>query len=145
MDFSDHKHDLAELAFQGATELDLALTCKEKVTEMLEIWRLRPDHASSGADLLKVEDCSLFSINYEGKAGEYWPSESDNDITETLVREFLYRDGICMLTDERVRLVHMKYNIMALAGDEYVLICPYLTDSGNISGIVVVCVTRIVH
>ena len=145
MDFSDDKHNLAELAFQGATELDPEQSCKEEVIEALEKWRHRPDHVSSGADLLRVVDCSLFSISYEGKAGEYWPNESENDICETLVREFLYRDGICTLTDERVRLIYMKYNIIALAGDEYVLVCPYLTDAGNISGIVVVCVTKMIR
>jgi hypothetical protein len=39
----------------------------------------------------------------------------------------------------------MKYNIMALSGDEYVLVCPYLTEAGNISGILVVCVTKIMR
>jgi hypothetical protein len=39
----------------------------------------------------------------------------------------------------------MKYNIMALAGDEYVLICPYLTAAGNISGILIVCVTKMMR
>ena len=87
----------------------------------------------------------LFSITYEGEAGEYWPDESMTDITETLVREFLYRDGICSLTDERVRLIRMKYNVMASEGDEYVLVCPYVTAAGNISGIVVVCVNMMLR
>jgi hypothetical protein len=39
----------------------------------------------------------------------------------------------------------MKYRIMALEGDEHVLICPYLTEAGNISGIVVVGVTKMIH
>ena len=91
--------------------------------------------------MLHVENSTLFSITYEGRAGEYWPDESMNNLTETLVREFLFRDGICSISDERVRLIHMKYNVMASEGDEYVLVCPYLSAAGNISGIVVVCVT----
>ncbi len=62
-----------------------------------------------------------------------------------LIREFLYRDGICSLTVERVRLIRMKYHIMALDGDEHVLICPYLTEAGNISGVAVVCVTKMIQ
>ena len=144
-DFSDTKHNLAELAFQGATDMDPEQSCKQEVIDALESWRGRADHLSSGADLLRIDNCTAFCITYEGKAGEYWPDESMNDITETLVREFLYRDGICSLSDERVRLIHMKYNVMASEGDEYVLVCPYLTASGNISGIVVVCVTRMIR
>jgi hypothetical protein len=34
---------------------------------------------------------------------------------------------------------------MAMEGDEHVLICPYLTAAGNISGIVVVCATKMIH
>jgi len=32
-----------------------------------------------------------------------------------------------------------------LSVDEYVLVCPYLTEAGNISGIVVVCVTKMMR
>jgi hypothetical protein len=145
INFHDNKHELAELAFQGATEMDIEQTGMPEMLEVLATWRDRPDHQSSGAELFRWEHCPAFSISYEGKAGEYWRDESENDIIETLVREFLYRDGICSLTDERVRLIHMKYNIMALSGDEYVLVCPYLTEAGNISGILVVCVTKIMR
>jgi hypothetical protein len=142
MDFSDSQHNLAELAFQGSEELDLVENCREEVIEALTGWRGRADHTASGAELLHVDDCAVFSISYEGNADEYWPDEADNDISETFVREFLYHDGICNITDERVRLLHVKYSIMALTGDEYLLVCPYLTDANNISGIVVVCVTK---
>jgi len=66
-------------------------------------------------------------------------------MNEILIREFLYRDGICSLTDERVWLYHMKFRLMAMDGDEYLLVCPYLTDAGNISGILVVCVTKMIQ
>lgn len=143
--FSDHKHELAELAFLGATEMDLEQTEIPAMIDVLATWHNRSNHQASGAELFRMPDCPIFSVSYEGKAGEYWPNESENDIIETLVREFLYRDGICSLSDERIRLIHMKYNIMALSGDEYVLICPYLTTAGNISGIVVVCVTKMMR
>ena len=145
MDFSDHKHDLAELAFQGATEMDLEQSCTPEMLDVLATWSDRTNHQVSGAEFFRMEHCPAFSITYEGTAGEYWPNEKENDIVETLVRGFLYRDGICSLTDERVRLIHMKYNIMALAGDEFVLVCPYLTEAGNISGILVVCLTKMMR
>jgi hypothetical protein len=145
MDFSDNKHSVAELAFQGATEVDIQQTCTTDITEALATWSHRLNHQLSGSDLLRKDGCTLFSINFEGKTTDYWPNESENDISEILIREFLYHDGICSLSDERIRLFHARYTIMALTGDEYLLVCPYLTEAGNISGIVVVTVTKTIR
>ena len=145
MDFSDNKHSVAELVFQGATEVDIQQTCTTDITEALATWSHRPNHQLSGSDLLRLDDNTLFSITYEGKSRDYWPSESENDISEILIREFLYHDGICSLSDERIQLFHARYTIMALTGDEYLLVCPYLTEAGNISGIVVVTVTKTIR
>ncbi len=144
MDFSDNKHNLAELAFNGATELAPEQVCTKNIIQALATWSHRSNHQVSGSDLLRLDDCAVFSINYEGKARDYWPNESENDISETLIREFLYDQGICTLSDERVRLFHVRYTIMALTGDEYLLVCQYLTAAGNISGIVVVTVTKMI-
>jgi hypothetical protein len=144
MDFSDNKHNLAELAFHGATEVAPEQVCTKEVIQALATWSHRPNHQLSGSDLLRLDDCAIFSIDYEGKARDYWPNESENDISETLIREFLYHEGICTLSDERVRLFNVRYTIMALTGDEYLLVCPYLTAAGNISGIVVITITKMI-
>ncbi len=145
MNFSDNKHNLAELAYHGAIEVDIEQTCMKEITEALATWSHRPYHQVSGSDLLRLDGCTLFSINYEGKATDYWPNESQNDISEILIREFLYHDGICTLSDDRVRLFHARFTIIALTGDEYLLVCPYLTEAGNISGIVVVTITKMIR
>ena len=145
MDFSDDQHSLAELVFQGATELESTQQAGEEANNALMAWRRRSDLNSSGAELLQMPDCTAFSITYEGEASDYWPSESANEMAEILIREFLYRDGICSLSDSRERLICMKYQVMAMDGNEYVLICPYLTEAGNISGIVVVCATKMMN
>ena len=145
MDFSDNKHNLAGLAFHGATEVDIQQTCTKDITEAVATWSHRPNRQLSGSDLLRLDGCALFSINYEGKTRAYWPNESENDFSETLIREFLYHGGICSISDERIRLFHARYTVMALTGDEYLLVCPYLTAAGNVSGIVVVTVTKIIR
>ncbi len=145
MDFSDNKHNVAELAFHGATEVAPEQICKKDVIQALATWSHRPNHQLSGSDLLRLDDCAIYSINYEGKAGDYWPNESENDISETLIREFLYDQGICTLSYERVRLFHARYTIIALTDDEYLLVCPCLTAALNISGIVVVTVTKMIR
>ena len=83
------------------------LDLKEEEKKALMAWLNISDPQSSGAEWLRENDCSVFSINYEGNAGEYWPDESENEMTETLVRQFLYRDGICSLTDDEVRIICM--------------------------------------
>ena len=145
MDFSDNQHSLPELVFQGATEMESLQQIGEEANNALTVWRGRSDLNSSSVELLQMADCTAFSITYEGEASNYWPSESANELTELLIREFLYRDGICSLNDARVRLICMKYQIMAMDGNEYVLICPYMTEAGNISGIVVICATKMVN
>ncbi len=145
MDFSDNRHNLAELAFNGATEADIQEICTRDISESLATWSHRPDRQLSGSDLLRLDGCMLFSIDYEGKSADYWPNQLENDVSETLIREFLYHDGLCSIADERIRLFHARYTIMALTGDEYLLVCPYLTEAGNIAGIVVVTVTKVIR
>ena len=113
MDFSDKKHNVAELAFHGATEVDIQQTCTTDITEALATWSHRPNRQLSGSELLRLDCCTLFSINYEGKTSDYWPNESENDISETLIREFLYHGGICSISDEQIRLFHARYSVMA--------------------------------
>jgi hypothetical protein len=145
MDFHDDQHSLAELVFQGASEFEPSPELKAEVRKVVGAWHQRSDQHSPCADMFHVPECSVFSITYQGEAGDHWPSESDTALTETLVREFLYSSGICSLTDVREQLICMKYQIMALEGDEHVMVCPYLTEAGNISGIVVVCLTKMIR
>ena len=145
MDFSDNVHNVADLAFQGATEVDPEKTCRPEVIETIALWHHRADHLAPGVELFHNDQCTAFSISYEGESGNFWPNESENDMNEILIREFLYHDGICSLTDETVQLFHMKYRLLALEGDDYLLVCPYLTDAGNISGIVVACVSKMIQ
>ncbi len=67
MDFSDNKHNLAELAFHGATEVVPEQICTKDVIQALATWSHRPNHQLSGSDLLRLDDCAVFSINYKGQ------------------------------------------------------------------------------
>ena len=102
MDFSDDQHSLAELVFQGATEIESMQQVGDEANNALMAWRQRSDLKLSGAELLQMPNCTAFSITYEGEASDYWPNEPANEMTEVLIREFLYRDGICSLSDSRV-------------------------------------------
>jgi hypothetical protein len=145
MDFSDSKHRMVEVSIHHTTELDVEETCRPEILERVDQWRARPDHSESGASMLRDDSCTSFSISYEGKSGDYWPTESKNDISESLVRDFLYHDGICSLTDERVRLFRLQYRVIAIDGDDHLLVCPYITKEKNISGIVVVSVNKVLR
>jgi len=142
MNFSDKNHTPDGFIFHGAVELDPKDACTEEVIEALAAWNNRADHASSGIDLLQLDGCPHFLISYEGHAEDYWPSRPENDISETLIREFLYHEGICKLSDDRPHLFHVKYRMMSMVDADCLLVCPYLSTSGNIAGIVVVLVTK---
>jgi len=142
MDFSDKKHNPVGLILHSAEEIEPERACKQEVVDAIAAWRSRPDHKLPGLDMLRLERCPHFSISYDGEAKDYWPDEMQNDISETLVRGFLFHDGICKLTDERVHLLHCRYSMMAISDSDCLLVCPYLTERGNISGIGVVLVTH---
>ena len=54
MDFSDNFHNVAELAFHGATEVDPEKTCRPEVIETMASWHRRADHQASGAELFHL-------------------------------------------------------------------------------------------
>jgi hypothetical protein len=142
MDFSDNKHLPDGIVFRGVQEIDSEQACTQEVIDALAIWSHRSNHESPASELLRLDGCPLFSISFDGKAEDYWPNESDNDISETLIREFLYRDGICELSDNRVHLFHVRYALLSMTTEDCLLVCPYLTAAGNIAGVVVVTVTK---
>ena len=142
MNFSDEQHDPTGFIFHGATEMDPEHACTADVIDALAAWDRRANHESPGLDLLQLDGCPYFLISHDGQAAEYWPSPSENNISETLIREFLYHDGICQLSEDRAHLFHVKYRILSMFSADCLLVCPYLTASGNISGIVVVLITK---
>ena len=142
MNFSDKKHYPHAITFHGAEEIDFEQACKQEVIDALQAWQGRSSPLSPGLDQLRIEDCPHFSISYDGVASHYWPSEPDNDISETLVREFLFHNGICSLTEPRAHLFHVRYTFISMTGEDCLLVCPFLTAANNIRGIVVVTVTK---
>ncbi|MEM8815743.1 MAG: hypothetical protein AAGE85_07930 [Pseudomonadota bacterium] len=142
MDFTQSKFSLADLIFQGATEHEPTALCNEAVLEALDTWQSRPAATEPGTDIFRLEHTRSFAIRYDGEASEHWPDEDSNWLGETLVREFLFREGICLLEGFEPRLYLAKYKIEAVIDREYLLVCPYPTESGNIGGMTVVCVNQ---
>ena len=142
MNFSDASHNPDGIIFHGATELEPEQACTADVIDALAVWDQRSNRESPGLELLQLDGCPHFLISHDGEAKDYWPSRSENDISETLIREFLYHEGICQLSDDRAHLFHVKYRMMSMVDADCLLVCPYLSASGNISGIVVVVVTK---
>ena len=142
MNFSDNKHSLAGFVCQSTEEMDPSQACTQDLTDALADWRRRPNHELQELALLQLDGCPHFLMSHDGKATDYWPNEYRNDISEILIREFLYHDGICKLTSDRVRLFNLKYKLLSIIGADCLLVCPYLKHSGSISGILVVLVTK---
>ena len=142
MNFSDASHSPDGIIFHGATELEPEQAFTADVIDALAAWDQRSNHESPGLDLLQLDGCPRFLISHDCQAKDYWPSRSENDISETLIREFLYDEGICQLSDDRAHLFHVKYRMMSMVDADCLLVCPYLSASGKVSGIVVVLVTK---
>ena len=142
MNLSDNDHALAGFVCQSTREIDPNLACTRDLVGALAVWNRRPNHELPGLELLHLDGYPHFLMSLDGEATDYWPNESQNDISETLIREHLYHDGVCTLTNDRARLYQLKYKLLSIIGADCLLVCPYLTHAGSISGILVVLVTQ---
>ena len=142
MDFRDPSHTADELVFQGADEYEPAALCDDDVLRALGDWQSRRVLTETSPEVFHLENTRSFTVSYKGQADDYWPDEAVNRLGEGLVRDFLFKDGICALDDLKPRLYVAKYKVQALSDTEYLLVCPYPTEAGNIAGMVVVCVNQ---
>jgi hypothetical protein len=140
--FNDSEHSVAGLAFYTADERDPATACDAPVQEAIGIWHGRPNRHEPALDCFRLHDSHCFRMNWRGEASDYWPDREANFTSEALVREFLFRGGICTVADEAVRLYAVLYGMMGMDSTENLLVCPYPTASGNIGGIVIVGVDK---
>ncbi|TQV86056.1 hypothetical protein FKG94_00405 [Exilibacterium tricleocarpae] len=146
MKFHDDSHHFATLAYHSAQELDVAATCSQTILDAVAAWQQRADAHSAGVEFFTLDRCRSFSIDYQGHSSGHWPNERDNLLGESLVREFLFDDGICSVEETAVKLYKVNYSVMAGEyGNEYLLVCPFLTATGNIGGIVVTCVNMLLR
>lgn len=145
MRFSDPRHTMSELVFQGAHEAAVAEVCDERLLSALGEWEQRSDITDPRANLFHFDNTRAFTISYDGVSGNYWPDEDSNTLGETLIREHFYVDGICRLPDLNARLYVVKYKIQALYDSEYLLVCPYPTRSNNLAGLVVICANHLLR
>ena len=140
--FSDNIHHVTELIFQGVTEHAPEELCNQTVLKTLEGWLQRPEKTVPEPERFQLDNTRSFTISYQGETDAYWPDEDGNFIGESLVREFLFEDGICNLDSHTPRLYVATYKVLAMMEVEYLLVCPYPTASDNIAGAVVICVNQ---
>lgn len=140
--FTQSDNSVPEIVFQGAVQIDPRAHCDDEILSLLEEWDSRPTASNPGAAIFELDDTFGFTISYDGKASGYWPDPESNMLSETLVRSFLFSNGICELTDLGHRLYLANYKLIAMDGQEYQLVCPFPTVSGNIGGLVVVCLNK---
>ncbi len=141
-DFADKEHDISSLIFQGSTLLPIEEVCNSTMIERYQQWLKRSDRTKPDNHFFELENALTFTISYEGIAKHYYPDVKSNFIIESLVRQFLFHNGICTIDSFEPRLYLVKYNLIAFVEKEYLLICPYPTVNGNINGLVVVCVNK---
>lgn len=142
MEFSDSQHSAAELVIQGADQASLTDIGDSEIQSALERWTQRSDRSAAAPDEFSIEEVQYLAITYDGKTSDYVPSQSANWLSETLIRDVLFRDGICTLQDMAPRVYSVRYKSQAITGTEHLLVCPYPTSSGNIGGLVVVCINH---
>ena len=142
--FGSHPDNAGAVVFQGYRELDLDRMLKPHVAEALATWRRRDDQARLEIDRLSLDETMGFAISYDGRSSNHWPDIASNQLGETLVRGFLFENGICSVSDMAPRLFRVAYHVIAIQDNEYLLVAPFPAESGGVGGLVVVCVNRVI-
>ncbi len=141
-DFTDPDRSLPELVIQGSVECDIENYSNDEMLEMFASWRNRIDKTDANPEQFNRDGTLVFTISYQGKSDHYWPDKNANQITEALLRDVLFNDGICNLESFAPKLFQVNFKVIAMEETEYLLVLPYPTASGNINGLVVVCVNK---
>ena len=141
--FSDAEHSVADMVFQGSELRPLGSLRNEDLMEAIRAWEIRDDVTDPAVHLLRLADTNSFCISYEGESDRHWPCREATFVSEAIVREALFRDGICKLTEFDPTLIYSRFKLMATSGVEQLLVCPYRTKAGNIAGVLVVSVGKI--
>ena len=140
--FKDEEHTIPEIVIQLVDETDPKEWCDQETLDALKSWNERPIASDPHLSILRLSNTLGFTISYEGESSNYWPDEKSNLIVESLVRDILYADGICSIQDYNSRLYRVSFRVTGMADSESILVCPYPTQEGNISGLVVICVNN---
>ncbi len=140
--FKDEEHSIPEIVIQIVHEEDPQEWCDQETLDALKTWSERPTSSDPQASILHLTKTLGFTISYEGESANYWPDEKSNLILESLVRDILYSDGICSIPDFEIRFYRVSFRVTGMADTEYVLVCPYPTQAGNVAGLVVVCLNN---
>lgn len=92
--------------------------------------------------LMQFPDCPVLVLDYRGRVQRRQPDEDATTVTESLVREFLFPDGVCELEQMTPVVYTAEYGIMGTDSTETLLICPFATEAGNIGGVLAMCLSR---
>lgn len=139
---SDVRHHSQDIVFQGVIQQPIATVCDDTVLLALKQWEMRVDVTDPLANHFQFYDTRSFTISYRGECANFWPDENMNVVGETLIRDFLFPSGICVLHEMTPRLYFVKYKIQAMDDSEYLLVCPYPTAANNVSGLLIVCINN---
>lgn len=140
--FADREHTITEAVFVGTTEFHADAAEWAAVAPLVSGWNSADPKPGVLAELFGAEDLQAFALDYQGQPVDYWPDERTNFLHESLLREFLFHDGVCQLNDFEPRLYRVTFKVLTEQDADFLLVLPYSTDSGNVAGICVVCVNH---
>ncbi|PWG63515.1 hypothetical protein DEM34_08090 [Spiribacter halobius] len=115
--------------------------CDAAVRGALRRWQARSDPEDSGIDHLRLPDTYGFRLTADGSARDHWPTPDDALLSETLSRQTILRRGLASVIGTRPRLFGVRYSVIAVEGEEWLLLCPYAA-AGTVAGACVVCVDQ---
>lgn len=127
------------VVFGGAVRLPLEPTLDPVTTAALTRWLHRPDRRAPFPECFHAPDVSCILMDAQVRPAAYFPRASANVLVESIVRTFVFPHGVSSVASLDPFILRSIYKVIAVEGQQYLLVCPFLDIEGQrVGGLVLV-------
>lgn len=131
------------VSFRGAVSLKPHAVCDAEINCILEDWNARRSATHASLELFHGLGDACMLVDADSRPACYLPDAQSNTLSETLIREFLFPDGLRLLSPSPAFVLRVQYSLIALDGFWHLLVCPIPDPGTDIpAGAIVVHVDR---
>ncbi|WP_434054412.1 MAG: hypothetical protein RDA78_05825 [Roseibium sp.] len=118
------------VSFRGAVSLKPQAVCDAETNCILEDWNARRSMTHASLELFHRLGDACMLVDADCRPAGYLPDAQSNTLSETLIREFLFPDGLRLLRPGPAFVLRAQYSLIALQGFWHLLVCP-IPDPGT--------------
>ena len=131
------------VAFRGAVSLKPQAVCDAETNFILEDWYACRSATHAALELFHRLGDACMLVDADCRPAGYLPDAQSNTLSETLIREFIFPDGLRLLSSGPAFVLRAQYSLIALEGLWHLLVCPIPDPGADIpAGAIVVHIDR---